>query len=90
MSEAVANNEDGHPRGQVVIPEKIRDQLGLKTGAQFVIIGQGDVVMLKLISPPSMKEYNALKRRLRKQAREADLKSSDIDAAVKKVRGRSK
>ena len=89
MSETVATTKMSS-RGQIVIPEKIRDQLGLKTGSQFVIIGQGDVVMLKLISPPSMKDYNELKRRLRRQALEAGLSRSDIDAAVKKVRGRDK
>ena len=89
MSETVATTKMSS-RGQIVIPEKIRDQLGLKTGSQFVIVGQGDVVMLKLISPPSMKDYNELRRRLRRQAREAGLSRSDIDAAVKKVRGRDK
>lgn len=73
-------------RGQVVIPESIRKQLGLEAGAQFVVLGQDDVVMLKLISPPSMKEYRELQRRLRKQTREAGLKRTDIDRAVKKVR----
>lgn len=89
MSQTVATTKMSS-RGQVVIPETIRDHLGLKTGCQFVIIGQGDVLMLKLISPPSMKDYNELKRRLRRQAREAGLGRSDIDAAVKKVRGRNK
>jgi AbrB family looped-hinge helix DNA binding protein len=86
MFEAVAMTKMSS-RGQVVIPENVRDELGLKTGSQFVIIGQGDVVMLKLISPPSMDDYNELKRRLRRQAREAGLSRSDIDKAVKKVRG---
>ncbi len=89
MSETVATTKMSS-RGQVVIPEKIRDQLGLKTGSQFVVIGQGDVLMLKLISPPSIDNYNELKRRLRRQVREAGLSRSDIDSAVKKVRGRNK
>ena len=89
MSEAVATTKMSS-RGQVVIPEKIRDELGLKTGAQFLIIGQGDVVMLKLISPPSLNDYNELKRRLRRQTREAGLARSDVERAVKKVRGRRK
>jgi len=35
-------------KGQVVIPEKIRIALGLKEGAQFVVVGQGDSVILNL------------------------------------------
>ena len=29
-------------KGQVVIPEEIRKQLGLKEGDQFVVVGQDD------------------------------------------------
>ena len=77
-------------RGQVVIPESVREQLGLEAGAQFVVLGQDDVVMLKVISPPSLREYTELKRRLRKHARDAGLKRSDIDKSIKKARGRSR
>ena len=41
-------------KGQVVIPENIRKRLNLKAGAQFVVLGEKDVVILKNISPPSM------------------------------------
>ena len=34
-------------KGQVVIPENIRKQLNLKAGAQFVVVGEKDVVILK-------------------------------------------
>ena len=30
-------------KGQVVIPEEIRVRLGLKTGAEFVVVGERDV-----------------------------------------------
>ena len=89
MPEAVATTKMSS-RGQIVIPESIRKQLDLEAGARFAVIGQDDVVMLKLISPPSIKEYEDLKRRLRKQARDAGLKRSDIDKAMKKVRGSGK
>jgi AbrB family looped-hinge helix DNA binding protein len=75
-------------KGQVVIPEEIRNQLGLESGTQFVVVGDRDVVILKAISAPSMKEFNNLIVRARQQARKSGLKKSDIDAAVAKVRGR--
>ncbi|MFQ5642061.1 MAG: AbrB/MazE/SpoVT family DNA-binding domain-containing protein, partial [bacterium] len=37
-------------KGQVVIPENIRKRLQLKTGSQFVVVGDNDVVILKAIS----------------------------------------
>lgn len=76
-------------RGQVVIPESIREQLGLKPGDQFVAVGQGDVVMLKVITPPSIDEYDELKKVLRIQAREAGLKQSDVKDAIKKARAKT-
>ena len=73
-------------KGQVVIPEIIRKQLGLKTGSQFVVVGEKDTVILKSISPPSMDEFGKLLAQARKQAKEAGMKKSDITAAVRKAR----
>jgi AbrB family looped-hinge helix DNA binding protein len=74
-------------KGQVVIPEKIRDKLGLKAGTQFVVVGNRDVVILKAISTPSVREFNDLIGQARQQARRSGLKKSDIEAAVARVRG---
>jgi AbrB family looped-hinge helix DNA binding protein len=41
-------------KGQVVIPEEVRNQLGLKTGDQFVVVGEGDAVVLLI---HGFKEY---------------------------------
>jgi len=68
-------------KGQVVIPEEIRDRLGLKAGTQFV------VVILKAISAPSVKEFNDLIGQARQQARRTGLRKSDVEAAVARVRG---
>jgi AbrB family looped-hinge helix DNA binding protein len=76
-------------KGQVVIPEGIRKRLGLKAGAQFVVVGDKDVVILKTISPPSMEDFDALISEARKQARKAGMKRSDIAAAIAKARNRN-
>ncbi len=73
-------------KGQVVIPEDIRKRLNLKSGSQFVVIGEDGVVILKTIEAPSMKNFDALISEARKQARKAGLKQSDIVAAVDKAR----
>ncbi len=73
-------------KGQIVIPEDIRKQLGLKSGAQFVVVGQNDVVILKTITQPSMDEFQQLVSEARKQARKAGMKKSDITSAIQKVR----
>ena len=76
-------------RGQVVIPESIRTEMGLEAGSRFVVMWHDDVVMLKVITPPSLEEFNAVQKRLQKAAKKAGLKRKDIDKAVIKVRGRS-
>ena len=73
-------------KGQVVIPEGIRKQLGLDSGAQFVVVGQKDVIILKTISAPAMQEFDGLIKRVRKQAKDAGLKRSDITKALTKAR----
>ena len=75
-------------KGQVVIPEEIRDRLGLQSGTQFVVVGDRDVVILKAISTPSMGEFDNLIAQARQQARKSGLKRSDVGAAIAKVRGR--
>ena len=75
-------------KGQVVIPENIRNQLNLKSGAQFVVVAKDDVVIFKAIAPPAMEQFDELIRRARSQARRSGMKKSDIAAAIAKARGR--
>lgn len=76
-------------KGQIVIPEDIRNRLGLKTGSQFIVLGARDVVILKSITPPSIDEFNDLIFQARKQAQSVNLKRSDIESAIREVRRRS-
>lgn len=76
-------------KGQVVIPEAIRDELGLEAGAQFVVVGQGDAIILKSISKPSLAEFKGMLKTAQQQARKAGLTKSDVAAAIRKVRKRS-
>ena len=75
-------------KGQVVIPEEIRKRLKLRAGAQFVVIGEDDVVILKAVTPLSMAEFDVLIAEARSQAKQAGLKRSDIADAVARARGR--
>ena len=74
-------------KGQVVIPEEIRLRLGLKPGAQFVVIGDRDVVILKALGTPSMSEFDSLVGEARRSARKSKLKRADVGKAVRKARG---
>ncbi len=75
-------------KGQVVIPESIRKQLDLKEGSQFLVVGEEDVVILKVVTPPDRKEFNALIKQARQQAKEVELKQKDITSAVARARSK--
>jgi AbrB family looped-hinge helix DNA binding protein len=55
-------------KGQVVIPEEIREQLGLGPGTHFIVVAERDVVILKRLTPPAMTEFSALLSRARAPA----------------------
>jgi AbrB family looped-hinge helix DNA binding protein len=75
-------------KGQVVIPEEVRSDLGLSEGDQFVVIGQGDAVILKVITPPKLEEFQGLLRQARAEAKKAGIKKADLKFAIAKVRRR--
>jgi AbrB family looped-hinge helix DNA binding protein len=77
-------------KGQVVIPENIRKQMNLKAGAQFVVVGEKDVVILKNITPPSFNDFGDLIAEARKKGKQVGIKKSDIKNALLKVRGKRK
>lgn len=73
-------------KGQVVIPEDIRETLHLKEGDQFVVIGQGDTVIFKAITPPSIEEFSGLLDEASAQAKKVGMKPGDVKAAIRKAR----
>lgn len=73
-------------KGQVVLPQAIRDRLRLQTGAKFVVIGEGDVVILKKLEVPARGELKQLLKGSRAYARRVGLKQSDISTAIKQIR----
>lgn len=75
-------------KGQVVIPEDIRNKLGLKTGSQFVVLGENDVVIMKAINQPSIRDFDKLIEKARQQAKTAGMTKSDVSSIINKVRGK--
>ena len=75
-------------KGQIVIPEEIRNRLGLKPGAQFVVLGDRDVVILKVIQTPDMSEFDDIVARARGAAKRSRRKKKELDDAIRRVRRR--
>ena len=76
-------------KGQVVIPENIRKRLRLEAGARFVIVAKDDVVILKTIVLPAMREFDALVRQARAQALRSGMRPADLRRAIARARARA-
>ena len=44
-------------KGQIVIPAKAREELGLETGQELFVIGGGDAKVLALLPSESIEEF---------------------------------
>ena len=75
-------------RGQVVIPQKIRDRLRIIEGEKFVVLGEDDTIVLKKLEVPSFKGFEKLLSKTRDFVKVKEIKESDIEEAVKKARKR--
>ncbi len=75
-------------KGQVVIPEGVRQHLGLKAGSQFVVVAGDDAIVLKPIAELDLSQFDRLLTEARKHARRAGLRKADIAQAIRAARAR--
>ena len=73
-------------RGQVVIPNDIRENMNLEPGTKMIIIQEGDNILLKPIKAPRMSQFDKIIALGDKARNELNLKESDVDQAIKNVR----
>jgi len=71
-------------KGQVVIPKKVRDQLGLEAGDELVLYPLGDRMLVAEVPEPS--PLDALMQRLREEAQQRGITPADIEAAIEEAR----
>lgn len=70
-------------KGQVVIPQHIREELGLEVGSQIVISKIEDFVVLKKVNIPDPKEeFKKLTELGQKHAKKLGLKSEEDVARI--------
>jgi AbrB family looped-hinge helix DNA binding protein len=77
-------------KGQVVIPEEIREYMHLESGVKFIVMATGDSIIFKKITPIPQKDV----KHLLKASREIDKKYKfnekeipDIISEVRKSKG---
>ena len=75
-------------RGQVVIPQGLRNRLCINTGEKFIVIGEDDTIVLKKLEVPSFKGFDKLLKKTREFAKKKEIKKSDVKNAIKETRKR--
>ncbi|MBF0440380.1 MAG: AbrB/MazE/SpoVT family DNA-binding domain-containing protein [Oligoflexales bacterium] len=73
-------------KGQVVIPEDIRENLGLKEGTQFIVMTAGDSVILKIIVPPSPNQIKDILAKAKVEAKKAGVNKNDLHKGLARAR----
>ena len=75
-------------RGQIVIPQGIREKMKLYEGEKFVVHGEGGTIVLKKLEAPSFEGFDALLKKTRKFAKKKDITINDVDKAVQRARSK--
>jgi len=78
-------------KGQVVIPNELRKQMGLKVGTRFIVMGLEDTILLRRLE--LSQERIRLKRlleRSRKQAKRVGFTEKEVDRLIHSFRKVSK
>lgn len=74
--------------GQVVIPKSIRSQLSISEGTKFIVLAEGNNLLLKKINEPQITEFDALLRRTRELMKGRKITPKDIQKAIKSSRAK--
>jgi len=77
-------------KGQLVIPQKIRRELGIKNGQLMLVYAAGDRIILKKVEAPEPGLFSMLAEPIRAKAKERKITRKDVESAIRKVRRRAK
>jgi len=74
-------------KGQIVIPASWRKRMGIREGEELLVIGEGDVLMLKRVERSMIrKEFLRTVTPLRKKLRRLGIKENAVEDAVRNAR----
>ncbi len=66
------------PKGQVVIPQEIREQMQIESGTKFAVYGRGDTIIFKRVELPTVRDFERLARFGREFAKRKGIKEQDV------------
>jgi len=75
------------PKGQVVIPKGVREDLGLKASARFLVYGKGDLVILRRVELPEVeKDFERIVRMAEEVAKEKGITRKVVAGEIQRFR----
>ncbi len=77
-------------KGQVVIPNRIRKDVGIMTGSKLMIITDGQNLLLKPIQAPKYETFKELIKESHALAKKSGLKKADLEKSIKKLRNENR
>ena len=77
-------------KGQIVIPNDIRETLGLSIGVKMIIFTDGDNLLLKPIQTPHFETFKKLIKESKKLVTKTGLKKTEIQKIIKQVRNENR
>lgn len=77
-------------KGQIVIPQKVRENINADEGSVFVVLSSGDSIVLKKIEMPSkeqlLKEFMKVTAKATKRNEKLGIKESGVSAMIERIR----
>ena len=73
-------------RGQIVIPQHLRNRMRIHAGEKFVVIGEDNTIVLKKLEMPSFSGVDKLLKKTRDFAEKKGIKEKDVESAIKQAR----
>ena len=75
------------PKGQLVVPQEIREELNFKPSDRFIPFPVKDGVMFKKMEMPDLKaEFNSMAKSIQKKFKDSSISKKDVSEAVKWAR----
>lgn len=72
------------PKGQLVVPQGIRDEEGFEAGDRFMPFPMKNGVLFKRVKIPNVKvEFQKLSKEIEQQFKKLNVSEKDVDNAVK-------
>lgn len=77
-------------KGQIVIPQSLRKELGIIAGVKLIIFTDGSNLLLKPVQAPKIENFKKLIQESRALIKKEKIKPSNVKKIIKQVRNENR